>query len=93
MVQVKLKRALGSKSFAAKSDTIRRMRFTTQWRTAFRVKSFKAVVIRGKLPGEKEGDGGGGRWGRLEIRDRWWRSHVAEMLISWGGGWGEFLFG
>ena len=72
------------------------MRFTTQWRTAFRVKSFKAVVIRGKLPGEKEGDGGeggGGRWGRLEIRDRWWRSHVAEMLISWGGGWGEFLFG
>ena len=36
------------------------MRFTTQWRTAFRVKSFKAVVIRGKLPGEGEGDGGGG---------------------------------
>ena len=33
-------------------DTIRRMRFTTQWRTAFRVKSFKAVVIRGKLSGE-----------------------------------------
>ena len=58
------------------------MRFTTQWRTAFRVKSFKAVVIRGKLPGEKEGDGGegGGRWGRLEIRDRWWRSHVAGQL-------------
>ena len=22
----------------------------------------------------------------MEIRDRWWRSHVAEMLISWGGG-------
>ena len=67
---------------------IRRMRFTTQWRAAFRVKSFKAVVIRGKLPGEGEGDGGGGvgRWGRLEIGDRWWRSHVAEMLISWGGG-------
>ena len=49
------------------------MRFTTQWRTTFRVKSFKAVVIRGKLPGEKEGDrggggggGGGGGW-RLEI--------------------------
>ena len=40
--------------------TIRRMRFTTQWRTTFRVKSFKAVVIRGKLPGEKEGDGGRG---------------------------------
>ena len=29
---------------------------------------------------------GEGWWGRLEIRDRWWRSHVAEMLISWGGG-------
>ena len=57
------------------------MRFTTQWRAAFRVKSFKAVVIRGKLPGEGEG---GGAVGRLEIRDRWWRSHVAEMLISWG---------
>ena len=26
-------------------DTIRRMRFTTQWRAAFRVKSFKAAVI------------------------------------------------
>ena len=36
------------------------MRFTTQWRAAFRVKSFKAVVIRGKLPGEGEGDGEGG---------------------------------
>ena len=24
----------------------------------------------------------------MEIRDRWWRSHVAEMLISWGGEWG-----
>ena len=24
--------------------------------------------------------------GRLEIRDHWWRSHVAEVLISWGGG-------
>ena len=60
------------------------MRFTTQWRAAFRVKSFKAVVIRGKLSGE--GGGGWGLWGRLEIRDRWWRSHVAEMLISWGGG-------
>ena len=41
-------------------NTIRRMRFTTQWRAAFRVKSFKAAVIRGKLPGEGEGDGGGG---------------------------------
>ena len=47
-------------------DTIRRMRFTTQWRTAFRVKSFKAVVIRGKLSGEGGGGGGGGGW-RLEI--------------------------
>ena len=26
--------------------TIRRMRFTTQWRAAFRVKSFKVVVIK-----------------------------------------------
>ena len=50
---------------------IRRMRFTTQWRAAFRVKSFKAVVIRGKF------SGGGGGW--LEIRDRWWRSHVAGL--------------
>ena len=33
------------------------MRFTTQWRAAFRVKSFKAVVIRGKWAG---GGGGGG---------------------------------
>ena len=42
-------------------DTIRRMRFTTQWRAAFRVKSFKAVVIRGKLSGEEGGGGGGWR--------------------------------
>ena len=36
---------------------IRRMRFTTQWGAAFRVKSFKAVVIRRKwFVGE------GGRW-------------------------------
>ena len=34
------------------------MRFTTQWRAAFRVKSFKAVVIRRKWWG-----GGGGRKG------------------------------
>ena len=34
------------------------MRFTTQWRAAFRVKSFKAVVIRGKLSGEGGGVGG-----------------------------------
>ena len=48
--------------------TIRRMRFTTQWRAAFRVKSFKAVVIRGKLLGEGDGGGGGGGGGwRLEI--------------------------
>ena len=42
-------------------DTIRRMRFTTQWRAAFRVKSFKEVVIRGKLSGE----GGGGEGGAV----------------------------
>ena len=41
------------------NDTIRRMRFTTQWRAAFRVKSFKAVVIRGKLSGVGGGGGGG----------------------------------
>ena len=35
------------------------MRFTTQWRAAFRVKSFKAVVIRRKSLG-----GGGGVEGR-----------------------------
>ena len=70
---------------------LRRMRLTTQWRAAFRVKSFKAAVVRGKL-GEWGGGGHGG--GRLEIRDHWWRSHVAEMLISWSGGWGgEVLFG
>ena len=40
------------------------MRFTTQWWAAFRVKSFKAAVIRGKLSGG--GRGGGGGW-RLEI--------------------------
>ena len=28
------------------ASTIGRMRFTTQWRAAFRVKSFKAVVVR-----------------------------------------------
>ena len=31
------------------NSSIRRMRFTTQWRTAFRVKSFKAVVINEQL--------------------------------------------
>ena len=63
------------------------MRFATQWWAAFRVKSFKAVVIRGRWSG---GEGGGGG---LEIRDRWWRNHVAEMLISWGGGGGRFCLG
>ena len=43
------------------------MRFTTQWQAAFRVKSFKAVVIRGKLSGERGGGGGGGGGWRLEI--------------------------
>ena len=63
------------------------MRFTTQWRAAFRVKSFKAAVIRrGCLGG---GEGGGG--GSSEIRGRWWKSLVAEMLSWWwlGGGEGE----
>ena len=47
----------------AQWPTIRRMRFTTQRRAAFRVKSFKAVVIRGKLSGE--GGGGGGAVGAV----------------------------
>ena len=48
-------------------DTMGRMRFTTQWRAAFRVKSFSAVVVRGKLSGDGGGgEGGGGGW-RLEI--------------------------
>ena len=43
-----------------------RMRFTTKWRAAFRVKSFKVAVIRWKwLGGEGEGGGGDGR--RLEV--------------------------
>ena len=42
------------------------MRFTTQWRAAFRVKSFKAVVIRGKLSGEGgRGEGGRGAVGAV----------------------------
>ena len=41
--------------------SIRRMRFTTQWRAALRLKSFKVVVVRGEL-----GWGGRGGW-RLEI--------------------------
>ena len=63
LVELKETEELSSIKLTTEADTIRRMRFTTQWRTAFRVKSFKAVVIRGKLPGEKEGDGGGGRGG------------------------------
>ena len=34
----------------AKTDTIRRMRFTTQWRAAFGVKSFSAVVVKTSPP-------------------------------------------
>ena len=41
------------------TNTIRRMRFTTKWRAAFRVKSFKAAVIRRKWVGR---GGGGGEW-------------------------------
>ena len=39
------------------------MRLTTQWRAAFRVKSFKAVVIRRRWLVGGEGGGGGGRVG------------------------------
>ena len=39
---------------------VRRMRFTTQWRTAFRVKSFKTAVTRRKCWGGGGGGGGGG---------------------------------
>ena len=38
--------------------TIRGMRFTTQWRAAFKVQSFKAVVIRRKWFGVGWGEGG-----------------------------------
>ena len=38
-------------------NALRRMRFTTQWRAAFRVKSFKAAVIRKKwLEGGERGE-------------------------------------
>ena len=40
--------------------TIRRMRCTTQWGAAFRVKSFKAAVIRRQWLGEEGGE------------ERWW---------------------
>ena len=35
-------------------DTIRRMRFTTQWLTAVRAKSFKATFIRRKWSRERQ---------------------------------------
>ena len=60
------------------------MRITTQCRVAFRVKSFKAAVIRGKWLGG--GRGGGGE--EVVVGGHWWTIHVAEML-SWGGGGGE----
>ena len=45
---------------------IRRVRFTTQWRAAFRAKPFKAVVVRRKLLGGGWGGGGGGEGARGE---------------------------
>ena len=46
---------------------LRRMRFTTQWRAVFRVKSFKADVVRREWLGVGEGEGGRGSGRRLEI--------------------------
>ena len=43
------------------------MIFMTQWRAAFRVKSFKAAVRRKWWEGGGGGGGGGGR--RLEVTD------------------------
>ena len=40
-------------------DAIGRRSFTTHWRAAFWVKSFKAVVIKGKWSGGGGGGGGG----------------------------------
>ena len=42
------------------ADTIRRMRFATPWRAAFRVKSFKVAVIRRKWLGGGQGERGRG---------------------------------
>ena len=60
------------------------MRFTTQWRAAFRVKSFKAVVIRKEVKG---GGGGGGKYGSLVEEPR--RGDVD--ILGWG--WEEVVFG
>ena len=47
------------------------MRFTNQWQAAFRVKSFKADVIRRKWLGVGGGVGEGGGGGRrLEVTGR-----------------------
>ena len=64
---------------------IRRMRFTTQWWAAFKVKSFKAVVVRRKWGGGGGGGGGNGR--RLEITSGGATSQVGVMyfilLLFW----------
>ena len=44
-----------------------RMRFTTEWRAAFRVKSFEAAVIRRNWLGRGERGEGGGGGRRLEV--------------------------
>ena len=67
------------------------MRFTTQWRAAFRVKSFKAIVVGRKWLGAGCGGGGGGGGGGD------YTSLVEELrrrdvdILGWG--WGEVLFG
>ena len=81
------------------------MKFTTQWRAAFRVKSFTAAVIRRQWL-ERGGGGGRGCWlpnvpatcergegGELVIGDH--RSLVEEPCRRNVDilGWGEVLFG
>ena len=74
------------KCMLCSKTTIRRMRFTTQWRAAFRVKSLMAVVVRRKWlrgggvwggGGRGRGERGSGR--RLEIIDGGATSQVARL--------------
>ena len=60
------------------------MGFTTQWWTAFKVKSFKAAVIRRKWLGGEGGGGGGGR--RLEVTGGRVTSQRCWYLWVGGGG-------
>ena len=68
------------------------MRFTTQWQAAFRVKSFKAVVVRREWL-RRGGGGGGGRGGgrRLEVTGR--RAMSQRCWYLGVGGRGRFCLG